>query len=76
MPDCHEDIICPDCKEHCTRHDPCCPGTPTCDCIHCEACGELAPEWEPGFCRECYRAKESAEQKVTAERAYREWRRS
>lgn len=54
MSNCHEDIVCPDCHEHTTRHEPCCPGTPACDCLECEGCGELYPELTDGRCLDCH----------------------
>lgn len=51
---CHEDIICPDCKEHTTRHDPCCAGVDSCDCLECKGCGELFEDLpEHRHCEEC-----------------------
>ena len=55
--DCHEPLRCPCCSEMTTRHDPCCPGTPQCDCEECDACGALAPEVTGGLCVACQRVE-------------------
>lgn len=51
---CHDDIICPDCHEHTTRHEPCCAGTPQCECVECKTCSALAPELTAGRCGSCH----------------------